>query len=219
MKGANGFLCAVQVAESLFLTGAIKRALIVSSDMHPSQKPVADFPFAHLGAAALLEYSNDKNKGFRKIMSKTADDENFYGVRGYLDWKRCGVEGRNHIVIDVQDNYSDKLQDFTIESLREFYYSDNENELYRDVNLSDIKFLTSVPVRRFGKSVIESIEGLKENKNPVICLYEKYGDPHSSATTIAYHDANAYGFLEENDNVLFVSSGSGLSVSAGLYTV
>ena len=215
INGGCGFLYAARVVDSLFKNNAIRKALIVSSDMHPSQKQVADFPFTHIGAAVLLEKSETYRKGFQEFGFRTAKND-YDGITGYNDIYKCGNDGRNRVIIDVSKDYSSRLKKFTVDSLKVFYQKYDAAGL---IDVSKLKLLTSVPARGFAKSIVDSISAMKENKNPVICLYDEYGDPHSSALSIAFHTAFKERRIEKDDLVLFIGAGSGLTVAAGLYIV
>ena len=82
------------------------------------------------------------------------------------------------------------------------------------VDQSKIKLVSTHPWKGFAKKVASSA-GL--NGHPVECLYEKYGNPNSSALMVAYHDAYNTGRLKKGDNILFLSASAGLNVIAGLY--
>lgn len=213
LNGSSGFLNAVQIIHSLFVNREIRYALVVSSEMHPSQKQVLDFPFTHHGAATLFAWSDDEARGFQKVFFRTSDDDR-YGLEGYVDLLGYGPHARYNITIEADADYMARLKQFTVDSLRIFYRRLDDFSI---VDLSKLKFLTSVPVRGFGEMVVRSISLLSNNPNPVICLHEKYGDPHSSALMIAYHEAAEEGSIAAGDQVLFVGAGSGITVGAALY--
>lgn len=208
-NGACGFLYAAQVIDAILKNGGIKQALIVSSDVHPSKKQIPDFPYTHLGAAVLLTRSDQKEKGFKNFMFRTSED-GYSGVEGYHDLPAYGNEGRKCITVTVQDDYSRRLQEFTVRTVKEYVES-------RLIDVSDIRLLiTSQPAPGFGRRIAESI-GLKENS--VVDVYDKYGDPHTSALSIGYFIAAQKGLFKENDQILFIGAGSGLTSACGLYVV
>ena len=208
-NGACGFLYAAQVIDAILKNGGIKQALIVSSDVHPSKMEVPDFPYTHSGAAVLLTRSDQKEKGFKNFMFRTSED-GYSGVEGYHDLPAYGNEGRKCITATVQDDYSRRLQEFTVRTVKEYVES-------RLIDVSDIRLLiTSQPAPGFGRRIAESI-GLKENS--VVDVYDKYGDPHTSALSIGYFIAAQKGLFKENDQILFIGAGSGLTSACGLYVV
>jgi 3-oxoacyl-[acyl-carrier-protein] synthase-3 len=212
MNGPCGFLNAVQVAGAMLKNGIIKYALIVSSDVHPSKRKHVDFPFRNIGAATLLEWSDDTNKGFQEIVFRTSLDSH-KGFESILDLHAYGSHGRKNIAINISEDYHENLIAFTAQSIRELY---DEHKQHHDINISELILLTSQPVKDFGTKVADKA-GLKGK--PVECLYEKYGDPHSSSLCIAYHEAIANERLVEGDQVVFLGAGAGLTVAAGLYMV
>lgn len=66
MNGACGVLNAIQVAQALLSTGSTERVLVTAADVHPGGRAAldADYPYADLGAALLLERSAQAEGGF-----------------------------------------------------------------------------------------------------------------------------------------------------------
>lgn len=208
LNGSCGFLNAVQIVDALTKNGRIKYALVVSSDVHPSLEQVSEFPYTHCSAAVILAQSSQEGKGFKKIILRTSKNNDYPGVYGYLDLGDAGTEGRKSVVINIDENYSSRLQEFAVTSIKE--YIDSEN-----IDLSDVKLIISEPAKNFGKQVAKSIghdEGL------VVEIFEEFRDSHSSALSIGYHLA-ANNTLKEGDKILFVGATSGLTTACGLYIV
>ena len=209
INGPCGFLNAVQIVDSFMKTNHnIKYALIVSGDVHPSKKQVSDFPYSHYGAAVILTKSSEKGKGFRKIIFRTSDDDNYTGVFGYHDIRKYGKNGRYNIAVEVAEDYKHRLEDFTIETINEYIKSEN-------LNLSNSALITSQPTHDFGKRIIRMVGG--EEKD-LINIYEKYGDSHSSALSLGYHIIKE-SIKEEKDKILFVGASAGLTAACGLYVL
>lgn len=209
LNGSCGFLNAVQILEAIMKNDQIKYALIVSSDVHPSKKQVSDFPYTHCGAAVIVTHASEESKGFRKVMMKTSENNGYTGVYGYQDPSICGMEGRKHVIVEVDDNYCDRLQEFTVKTIREYIESEK-------IDLSNVKLISSEPVKDFGKDIAKLI-GL--NENLVVKIYESHGDPHTAALSVGYHLALNQNKIKEGDKVLFVGASSGLTSACGLYIV
>lgn len=208
LNGACGFLNAVQVAEAVLKNQGGGYAMIISSDVHPSRKKVEDFPYRNIGAAALLEWSDDHGRGFQELAFRTSRDATDKH-ESIVDLSRPGA--RRHVHVKHSEKYYQHLVGFTARILTELY------EEYRDkhgLRLEDLAFVTSQPVKDFGFKVGEAA-GM--HGRSVGCHYEKYGDPHSSALTIGYHEAKESGDIAAGDKVVFVGAGAGMTVSVGLY--
>ncbi|MBN1288657.1 MAG: hypothetical protein JXA49_03365 [Actinobacteria bacterium] len=208
INGACGFLNAVQVGEAFLKTTDIKSVLVVSSDVHPSGKEVAGFPFRNIGAAALLEWSDDPRRGFQEILFRTSPDssEEFESI---IDLSAPGARG--HVHIRQMKEYHNHLVDFTAGTLTFFYTEYGEKH---NLQSNETIFLTSQPVKDFGSMVLETA-GV--NAKSVECLYDKYGDTNSSALTIAYHESVESGDIKTGDRVVFIGAGAGLTSAVGLY--
>jgi 3-oxoacyl-[acyl-carrier-protein] synthase-3 len=208
LNGACGFLNAAQVAGAILETRDVKYALVLSSDVHPSRNKVVDFPYRNIGAAALLEWSDDPQQGFQEIVFRTSGN-GFEALESSFDYSVAGARG--HLLVKRSERYSEHLIDFAARTVTDYY---EEYGAKHNLRLDDIIFVTSQPVRDFGFRVGEMAGG---HGKPVGCLHEKYGDPHSSALTIAFQEGRASGDIEPGDQVVFVGASAGLTVSVGLY--
>jgi len=209
MNGACGLLYASQAIDTIFRNSDMRKALIVSSDSHPSNRKVDEFPYSHAGAAMLLEWDEDKDKGFRDFQFRTGEKE-FKGVESYMDTRANGANGRESMSVHVDDNYSDRLISFTVESIMKYI----ESAGLKNKDMETIKLLTTQPTEDFNKAVTESI-GIKEN--PADNIFRKYGDAHSSSLNIAYHEAYNNGMIKENDKIILSASSAGLTAGTVLY--
>lgn len=210
LNGAGGMLNAAQAVSALLGSGDVQCALILGGDVHPSRTRMKHFPYNAVGAAMLLEWSNNPDEGFQSIEMKTSAD-NYIGSRAFFDVNKSGGDSIKTMNFDYEPDYVERLTAFTVETIQELL------EHYRkdhSVDQSKIKLVSTHPWKGFAKKVAVSA-GL--NGHPVDCLNEKYGDPHSSALLVAYHDAYHAGRLKKSDNILFLSAGAGLNVIAGLY--
>lgn len=214
-NGPCGFLTAVKVCESLLQTAAISSALIISCDIHPSGEKKPDFPYTPVGAAVLLGYSEDPQQGFQTIDFKTSTDPNHQGLKGYLDFRDCGTDGQNHISIDFEEDYIDRLLDLMPEAFELFAPQWKICNL--KVGTDPIKYTTSAPIPGFGRKAVERLIPGPHNQHPVPCYYEKFGDSHSSGLAVAYHQSVLDGYIQSGDRVLFIGAGSGLTIACGLY--
>jgi 3-oxoacyl-[acyl-carrier-protein] synthase-3 len=207
MNSACGVINAIQTADAIFRSRKLKYALIVSSDAHPSNEDKESFPYATIGAAMLLEYSDDK-KGFQNFNFKhSATTE--HSVRGYLDFNNLTEPAKERLTVDIPAQYKEKLLEFAGESVEEYLNS-------YDVNRQTVKLVTSQAEEGFGPKVAKSVD-IKDDS--IMDLYKEYGDAHSSALTMAYHLGSEKGLYNTNDSILFVAAGAGLTSACVSYTV
>lgn len=208
-NGSCGFLNAVQIMQSLFNNRKIKYGLIVSSDVHPSKSFVDDFIYSHYGAAVILENSSNENAGFKNILMRTSSDKGIVGVNGYLNLLSSGTEGRKQVIIEIDDDYYQRLQSLVIDTIKE-YLSDKK------IDISNVKLIIAEPAKEFGINVAKDV-GI--NEKSVIKLYEKVGNPNTSALSIGYYFLTQEYNLKEGDQILFVGASSGLTSGCCLYIV
>ncbi len=209
MNGACGLLYACQAADTIFRNSEMRKALIISSDTHPSNRKVDEFPYSHVGAAMILEWDENKEKGFKDFQFRTGDAA-FSGVDSYMDTQAHGPKGRESLSVQVDENYSNRLISFTVESIMNYI----ESAGLTGTDMKEIKLLTTQPTENFNKAVTEST-GIMDH--PADDIYEKYGDAHSSSLNIAYHEANMNGRIKENDRIILSASSAGLTAGTVLY--
>ncbi|MBN1365667.1 MAG: hypothetical protein JW976_12730 [Syntrophaceae bacterium] len=212
INGAGGVLNAVQAAEALLANGEIECALIVGSDVHPSKTKTKLFPYSAIGAAILLEWSNNSDKGFQSIETKTSPSD-YIGASAFFDINKSRKDSFKTMNFENKPDYPERLTAFTVETITEFL------KLYRKDHFLDpskIKLISTQPWKGFSQQVAQAA-GL--SGHPLECLYEKYGDPNSSALTVAYHDAYTAGKLKKGDKILFLAASAGLNVITGLYNM
>ncbi|PKL35429.1 MAG: hypothetical protein CVV44_21730 [Spirochaetae bacterium HGW-Spirochaetae-1] len=209
INGSCGFLNAAQIVKSMFDNGDIRYALVVSGDVHPSKQETEEFPFTHSGSAVLFENTGDE-KGFQDFMFRTTQDI-YEGFKSVVDVRIYGSQGRGNIAFDIDKDYPDHLAAFTGESLQRFY---DENSRLREIDRAAVKLVTSQPVKGFGEKILA---GAGIDSISAICVHDKYGDSHSSSLPLAYHEGRENGFIGDDNRIMFVGAGAGLTVGLGYY--
>jgi 3-oxoacyl-[acyl-carrier-protein] synthase III len=205
INGSCGFFNAIQVAESFIATGTTTAALIVASDVHPSNRPNMDFPYAHLGAAMLLT-SSRSGSGFRNVVHKTSKDD-YVGRLSYVDLDEAGAGGRDVLTMEVDDAYATRLKEFAAASLREYL----EQE---DIDVDRIKYVVAPRHPSDMHPTIVEVLGIAEER--LIDVDTRFGHTFTSLPIVGYHLAEEAG-LSEGESVLFVGVGAGLTFGCGLY--
>jgi 3-oxoacyl-[acyl-carrier-protein] synthase-3 len=208
MNGATGFLLAVKVAAAALENNSVGRAVVVSSDAHPSGKRAEGFPHTHSGGAVLLEWCAEPERGFGDIEVRTRDIGH-EGVRGCTNVFEAGARSRYEVTVTHDDDYVEQLLSFSIDAASEYLRA-------RAIAPEGLKLITSQPSPTFGR---ELTKGLGIDEDGYLGIDDSYGDPHTSALTLGYHHARERGRLAAGDRVLFVNAGTGLTVACGLYKV
>jgi 3-oxoacyl-[acyl-carrier-protein] synthase-3 len=206
MNGACGALNAVQVAGALLATGTTKHVLIVSSDAHPSNKPVAGFPYATMGGAMLLGLSSDEGavaRGFGPLRTASNKDGN-PGVEGYVPWMQGAREA---VSVDVHSDFEPRALALATQIAREYAASEK-------VDLGRTLLVSSHPTPGFAAALGKN---LGVAADAVVTPEGLEGDPHTSALTWGYHKAKGAGLDARFDAVLFVAVGAGLTAACAVY--
>ena len=208
--GECGFLSAVRVADAFFKSGTAKYALVVAGDIHPSKTRHPDFPFQSVACAILLAYTEDTVSGFSGFHFKTSENGSF-GFSAKVDLMANGLASRGCMDFIIEDQYHERLSDFTSEWMKELFQSGQ-------VNPADIDYIvTSQQAKGFGKTI--ACAANLNGRSQVVDLYDQYGNAHTSSLPLCYHHLASGGLTKKNDRILFIAAGSGLSAACSLYIV
>jgi len=205
MNGACGLLSAVQVASSFLLTGKAEHVLIVSSDSHPSMEHVPGFPYAPLGAAMLLGRSPTE-RGFGPLRPRDGAD-GYAGVEGFLDVTTMGTSGRGTLTLRTDPDYRARLLDLAVDAAKEYVDA-------AKLDLQRTLLVTSQPTPDFGAEIAHR---LQMRASSAVAVRGVEGDPHTSALTLAYHQAVKDGEVSKYDQILFIAAGAGLTTVCASY--
>ncbi len=205
INGACGFFNAVQVAESFITAGTTDAVLIVASDVHPSTRPRDDFPYAHLGAAMLLTWS-ENGGGFEHVVHKTTKDD-YVGSTSFLDLAEGGANGRETITLACDAEYAQRLRAFAAASLLE--YVDQ-----RAIEVGRIRYVVAPRHPCDLHATIVEVLGIREDR--LIDVDSRFGHTFTSFPILGYRLAEEAG-LAEGDGILFMGAGAGLTFGCGLY--
>jgi 3-oxoacyl-[acyl-carrier-protein] synthase-3 len=211
MNGACGPLNAVQIAGAFLAAGSAEFVLVVTGDAHPSTAGTphpagADFPYATLGAAMLLERTWDPTAGFGRLHTATADSGS-PGLEGYIDLATMANLGRHQITVERDSDYAERLLELITASIRDHAAAEG-------IDLHRTLLATAQPTPGFAADVARRL-GLDERA--VVTVSGVDGDPHSSAVILAYHQAVQSGLVADYDQVLFAAAGAGLSAACAVY--
>lgn len=208
--GKQGFLTAARVADSFFQTGAAKNALIVGGDIHPSKTTPTDFPFSTVASATLLTYSQDPLKGFAGFHFQTSANGSA-GLTANVDLSANATKNRERLILTRPDHYENSLLAFTASMLENLAAGGK-------VDFSAVDHvIVSRPGGAFRKRVLGAL-GLNDTVLAA-SLPIALSDAHTSALPLHYQHLAGTGLLKENQTILFVSAGAGLSACCCLYVV
>ncbi len=208
MKGRCGFLYAAQVAQSMIENGRAAHALIVSSDVHPSRKYHPEFPITPSGAAALLS-KTENGRGFKKIFFNSTADS-YTGELVYVG-ENEGIKARKAITIEQDGDYISRAGELARVTAKNYVQSES-------VDTGNVKLLITTPHGKNWERDLSRSLGLN-NYTKSVNIFEKYGDTYSSALIFGFFHAVRDEKLEEEDEVLFVAAGAGLSSACCRYIV
>lgn len=210
-NGACGVLTAVHISRGLLLSGAIRRALVVTSDSGPGPLHARWMPYDEGGGALLLE-RDDQVEGFSAVRFATFPE--YAGLlQGYWTWERRvshrpgGPAGRNRLVVEERPGYRDRAAECAVETVGKMLADGG-------VTGSDIDLVVATPEAGFGDTVAAGI-GIPVAR--VLHLGEQTNRLHTAQPVAAIAAAMRTGRWQDARTILFVSAGAGITITAAVY--
>lgn len=210
-NGGCGFLTAIHVLDGFIRSRRVELALVVTSDADPEPDRSQNYCFEAAGAALLLAPASAE-EGFVAFHSCTfGEHERQY--RGLLRHVADGDEEtqddrlRLRLWIEESESYVESCIESGLATVEEF--STALGVAFEEIDL----FLPSLHPRGFAEALSRRL-GLAE-KTPV--LRSPAPRVHTAATAFGLQTAMADGSWARARNVLFLTVGAGINVSAALY--
>ncbi|WP_157534992.1 hypothetical protein [Nocardia inohanensis] len=219
MNGATGVLSAIQVSQALLEAPTVRRVVVVSGDAHPSMSPhpVPDFPIKPVGAALVLEKS-EQPIGFGALHISATDGQP--AATGFVRLAEMGTGGRESIIVDRSGTPVEEL-------LHHAEHAAAEALEVAGVSPCEVLLLCGRPTPEF-PGLLAARLGIAAD---AVCTDDdRYpddrtgsggasfpGDAHTSALPVAYLAARDSGRLERFAVALFVAAGAGPSAAAITY--
>ncbi|WP_118915670.1 hypothetical protein [Mycobacterium shigaense] len=200
LNGPCGFLTAVQTVAAL-LPGKQGRCLVVGGDGHPAVGTTRQFPYAQVGAAALLRYTSAPI-GFGRIWSGAGNAQPV--PHGYVDLAAMGRHGRETISFNHARLDEDELVKLSVTLARTC--------LIREQASPDgFGLVIAQPFPGFAQRVAEELDVADVHAAPA----GTGRDPHSAALIAAYSPVAADGVPSRG--LLFLAAGAGPVAATSLY--
>ncbi len=200
LNGPCGFLTAVGTA-SVLLPGRQGRCLVVAGDGHPAKRGGRGFPYAEVGAAALLSYTAAPI-GFGRIWSSAGSAKPV--PHGYVDVATMGHQGRETMLFEHGGADEDELVKLSVTLARTCLIREQSS-------LKDFGLVITQPFPGFAQRVADELD--------VTDVYAAPGgtgrDPHSAAPIAAYSLVAANPM--PSTNLLFLAAGAGPVAATSLY--
>ena len=201
-NGVCGPLTALQVADGFLRSGAIHRALVVTSDANPGHGMSDGFPFASAGGALLCRWTEDEY-GFGPFSWANFPDggESFQATVSMQ-----GGKNRLHIAASdaIDDVFAVAGAKVAVECLDR-----------ASTDLADVDLVLAAPGRADFSAALASHLGLAPER--IVCAQEE--KMHTGALIGALHEAITNARLLPGRTVLLVAVGAGVSAGAALYRV
>jgi len=210
----TGFVYAISVANSMIQNGTAKNALVIGADALSKITDMNDRSTAVLfadgaGAVVLSEVSKD-----RGVLSTALGSDGNGGKFLYVPaggslqpaTKETVEQGLHYIRMDGSEVFK-----FATRKMAEISLTAIEKA---GLNLEDVDFL--VPHQANIRIINNAAKRLKINKDKVYLNIEKYGNMSAASIPVALDEAAEKNLIKEDDVVLIVGFGAGLTWGASL---
>jgi 3-oxoacyl-[acyl-carrier-protein] synthase III len=205
-NGACGLLTGIHLVDGLLASGTADLAMVVASDMDPERGVSRGFGFPAVGGAVLLK-NDDSRAGFAAFQFATFPE--FADLfHSYVDWEkdaRRGLHhGRNVLTVEIADSYADRALECAESTARDL--ADSQTLDLGEVDL----LIATASVPGFAEGLASRL-GVSAER--VVSCSDDLAGVHTAALAVALES----GELAGSRTALFVSAGSGITVTAALY--
>ncbi|MGE5185426.1 MAG: 3-oxoacyl-[acyl-carrier-protein] synthase III C-terminal domain-containing protein [Acidobacteriota bacterium] len=209
VDGACGVLTAAQLVDSYVGHGAAKLGMIVAADVDPAPHTSRGYPFAPAGGALLIANA-EGDRGFVKFARRTFP-EHAALFESHLRWDpHAGLAHRGKNVLEVFE-----APEFATRCVEDAAVVTRALLEEVDVPVARVDLLiASQYPRAFAAQLARALDIAPDRVPRVATTLEA---THTAGPIAALEAAIESGAFRRAHHVLFVTAGSGLSVSAALY--
>jgi 3-oxoacyl-[acyl-carrier-protein] synthase-3 len=210
-NAACGVLTGVDIVRGLLASGTAGLGLVVASDSGANPVQARRMPYPEAGGAVLLA-RDDTEGGFVDVRSRTFPEYAELS-EGYWTWvpgrrrRPGGPAGRNRLVVVERPGYRERAVDCAAGVVRDLLAAN-------EVRASDLDLVVATPQPGFADPLADRI-GVAHTV--VVHVDEKSARAHSAQPVLALDTAMRTGVWDRARTVLFVSAGSGITITAALY--
>jgi len=206
----TGFVAALSTASMYIGTGTYNRVLVVGSEVYSRILDWGDRGTCVLfgdGAGAVVLEASDSPPGFLSfdLGSDGSKPELLY-LPGLCGKPGDSDDGNHYLVMNGSEIYKFAIRAMT-KSCKQALNS-------AGLTINDVKLL--VP-HQANKRIIQAVaKKLRVDNSKVFVNVQKYGNTSAASIPIALCEAVEQGAIQNNDNVVFVAFGAGLSWGAAV---
>jgi len=206
-KGACGWLAGLQILDGFIQTGDIQHGIVVTADSEPFRGFSENYLFDSAAAAIILSRSVT-GEGFLNFRTFTFPDftEEFISSTRFGRLKGQWLK-RNNLYIKQKETYLENCINCATESLNR--YLDETGLTMKEIDLV-------IP----SQSPRGLVSGLKERTGlgyKIVEISNSKKELHTAGPAIALRKSYDDNSFQTSKNTLFITAGSGLSVSIVLY--
>jgi 3-oxoacyl-[acyl-carrier-protein] synthase-3 len=208
-NGGCGWLTGIEIIDGFLRTGQINYGMIVTGDSEPFQGSSENFNFESAAAAVILSRSEEPG-GFSLFRSYSYPSFSKELISNTHFGKMNGRWGKRNILsVRQKDTYPDLCIDCAEESLKKFL--DESGLSIREIDL----IISSQSPAGFLKGLIKRT-GMDNRFADIAGTGHK--EFHTAGPAIALKKVWDEKRFKTSKNIIFLTIGSGINVSAALYT-
>jgi 3-oxoacyl-[acyl-carrier-protein] synthase III len=204
VNGGVGMLSAIQVADALMKSGAIRVGMAVASDANTDARPDPAYDYPRSGAAVILDRSPDSHRGFGSFVFRTFEE---HGDASAARVELFTKGGRLRI------EKSDRLDDIYLGCAVPVFEELLEREGLAAADI-DLVVPSQISPRFLGS--LPGALGVATDR-VVNVMDETGGDTHTTSLIIALEAAIRRGLAPRGTKAALLAVGSGVTVGCALY--
>ncbi|MBT3362902.1 MAG: ketoacyl-ACP synthase III [Chloroflexi bacterium] len=206
----NGFVSAVSTASQYIGTGTYKKILVVGSEVYSRILDWTDRGTCVLfgdGAGAVVLETGDGPAGFLSFnMGSDGSKPDILYLLGICGAPANKVDDNHYISMNGSEVYKVAVRSMTKSCKKALADA--------GLTINDVNLL--VP-HQANKRIIQAVgKKLGLNEDKVFLNVQKYGNTSAASIPIALCEAVEQGLIKDNDNIVFVAFGAGLSWGASV---
>ncbi len=209
-------LSGLQLLRGFLSSGAGQLGMVVASDAPPRPWPASliprqRFPYRPAGGAVLVGW-DPRAAGLTAFRSQTFSEYSSL-CEGVTEWRRRpGLRpgspgGRNELRIVRRPGYEARAVDCAVTVIEDLLYD-------VDLSVPEVDLLVASLSGGFGDALADRI-GLAPGR--VVHVPEQFAEAHTAQFVAGLEQAQRSGRLADSRTCLFVSAGSGITVTAAVY--
>jgi len=205
LNGGIGFMNGCHVAGTMIKSGRFKTALVLTGEIenNAETKNGELLGYAELGAAIILDRSQNPGTGFGKFLFKTFHDH----IDSYIS-HLAQDRGETYIHYKKEDNLEERYLACIPATVEDLLCKEG-------LQLGDIDII--LPPQISSDFIAELSRRIGVARDKLVDLTELYADPFTATMALTFKYSKENNLIKRGDKILFINVGSGIQIGCAIY--